>query len=149
MTTTGILVADGARARLFECAAADPALAEIECFANPEGRGGTRKLNTHRLPTVNESVGPARHSNEPHTTQREKFAARFAKALTDALERGRSAHRFERLIMVAPPRFLGALYHEFHKPLRDCVVAEIRRDLTELPAAQIRARLPLQAFKAA
>ena len=149
MSTTWILVADGARARLFESAAAAPALAEIECFANPEGRAGTRKLSTHRLPTVNESVGPARHSIEPHTTPREKFTARFAKVLADALEQGRVTRRFEHLVLVAPPRFLGALNRQLHKPLRDCVVGEVRHDLTALPAAQIRDRVPLPPFKAA
>jgi protein required for attachment to host cells len=142
MTTTWILVADGARARLFESAVADGALTEVGCYANPEGRAGARRLTTDRPPTVNESVGPARHAIEPHTTAREKVTDRFAKNLSDVLSRGRCERRYARLILVAPPRFLGALHDHFDKPLRDTVVGEVRRNLTALPAAEIRARLP-------
>src|SRR5215471_15383407 len=110
MASTWILVADAARARLFEPAPTDGRLVEIECFINPEGRAGARRTTTHRPPTVNESVGTARHAIEPHMTPREKTASRFAHTLSVALERGRARCRYERLVLVAPPRFLGALH---------------------------------------
>ena len=142
MTTTWILVADGSRARLFESAAPDSPLVEIECFANPEGRAGARQMTTERLPRVHESVGPVRHAIEPHTTLREKVGDRFAKTLGGVLERGRVQHRYERLVLVAPPRFLGALHDNLGKTLRTHVAGEIRRNLTTLPPGQIRSRLP-------
>jgi protein required for attachment to host cells len=140
MATTWILVADRARARLFSSATPDAALAEIECFDNPDA--DTRDVTSHRPPTVNESVGPARHSIEPHTTLREKVTDRFAKSLTDTLERGRVDHRFDRLVLVAPARFLGALHDNLDKPLRDRVTGEVRKNLTTLAADEIRQRLP-------
>jgi protein required for attachment to host cells len=140
MTTTWILVADGARARLFSSEPRDTALVELECFANPDG--DIRHTTTHRPPTVNESVGPARHSIEPHTTLREKATDRFAKSLSDVLERGRLDHRFERLVLVAPARFLGALHENLHKPLHDCVSGEVRKDLTSLAPDELRSRIP-------
>jgi protein required for attachment to host cells len=142
MTKTWILVADGARARLFEAAAGDSPLAEVECFANPEGRAGARRMGTGPLPRVHESVGPARHAIEPHTTAREKVTDRFARILGEALERGRSERRYERLVLVAPPRFLGALHDHLGARLRGQLAGEIRRNLTALPPAQIRSRLP-------
>lgn len=142
MTTTWILVADGARARLFETTAAGAGLAEVDCFTNPEGRGPAARRVEDRLPRVHESVGPARHAIEPHTSAHDKAADRFARSLGEALERGRLDRRYERLILVAPPRFLGALHTHLDKPLRDCVAGEIRRDLTALPPDQIRSRLP-------
>ena len=146
MKTTWVLVADGARARLFETAPVERALTELDCYANPEGRAGTRGTTTERPPTVNESVGPARHSIEPHTTQREKVADRFAKSLRDVLERGRNEHRYEQLVLIAPPRFLGRLHANFSKELRNTLAGEIRRDFTELAADQICARLPPRLF---
>src|SRR5689334_18089456 len=47
MSPTWILVADSARARLFEADGAG-ALNELACYANPEGRAGTRGLTTDR-----------------------------------------------------------------------------------------------------
>lgn len=146
---TWILVADGARARLFETASPDDALSEVACFSNPEGRAHGRDETTGRLPSVNESVGPTRHSIEPHTTLREKSADRFSRTLNETLERGRTDHRFKQLVLVAPPRFLGALHGHLAKPLRDCIVAEVKRNLTALPASDLRAHLPRELFASA
>jgi len=145
-TNTWILVADGARARLFEAASPDDGLNELACFANPGGRSHGRNFTTARPPTVDESVGAARHSIEPHTTLREKTTDRFARTLKDELERARNDHRYAQLVIVAPPRFLGALHGTFPKPLRDCVVAEVKRNLTALRTSDIRAHLPSRLF---
>jgi len=145
MNATWILVADSARARLFEADKAG-ALTELGCYTNAESRAGTRGLTTDRAPTVNESVGSARHSIEPHTSPREKAAGLFARSLREVLDQGQHANRFARLVLVAPPRFLGALHTAFGKLLRDSVVAEVRRDFTQMSPGTIQARLPARAF---
>lgn len=144
MQATWVLVADAARARLFE--AETGTLNELGCYVDADSRGGARGLATGRPPTVNESMGSARHSIEPHTSPREKAAARFARSLREVLEQGQHAQRFARLVLVAPPRFLGALHAAFGRPLRDCVIAEIRRDFTQLAPENIHARLPRRVF---
>lgn len=145
MSTTWILVADSARARLFETGDGG-ALNELGCYTNPEARAGTRAMTTDRPPTVNESVGSARHSLEPHTSRREKVAGNFARSLREILEHAQNAQRFERLVLVAPARFLGDLHTSFGKHLRASVVAEIRRDFTHLDATNLRAELPATVF---
>ena len=142
MSATWVLVADSARARLFETAEPEGLLCELGCYTNAESRDGARGLTHDRRPTVNESMGFARHAIEPHTTSREKAAGSFAHTLREVLEQGRNAHRFERLVLIAPPRFLGALRTAFGTPLREAVVAEIRRDFTQLSVEKIREQLP-------
>lgn len=137
---TWILVADRARARILE-AGPDQRLTEVACFAEPAARASEATLTTHRPPTVNESVGPMRHSIEPHTPLRDKISARFARSLCDALEDGRNQGRFDELVLVAPPRFLGTLHAELGKSLRACVAREVRRDLTSLPLHDLHGRL--------
>jgi protein required for attachment to host cells len=146
MTHTWILVADGGRARVFEMADADKALVEVACYANPDARLPGKESTTDRPPSVNESMGGTRHAVEPHTTIRDKIADRFAHSLIAALERGRQEHRYGSLVIVAPPRFLGVLHSGMDKPLRDCVVEEVRHDYTSLPVAQLRERLPTRLF---
>ena len=143
--TTWVLVADSARARLFE-GAHDGTLSEVGCYTNAESRNGARGLTTDRAPTVNESVGSARHALEPHTNPRDKAAGVFARSLRDVLDRGRLTNRFDHLVLIAPARFLGALHTAFDKHLRASVVTEIRRDLTQLSTAGIRSRLPANVF---
>jgi protein required for attachment to host cells len=141
MSITWIMVADGSRARLFENARRGEPLHQLDSFDNPAARMSGRRFTTGRPPTVNESVGPARHSIEPHTTLHDKHATRFAKALATTLENGRTAHRFQRLILVAPAKFLGALHECCDKPLRDCVAGEIGRDLVTLGPTQLHERI--------
>lgn len=142
MLNTWILVADGTRARLFELTPPNKTLTEIACLTNPDGRAPGRQANTDRLPRVNESVGSARHAIEPHTSLREKSTNQFAHTVSDALERGRNDHKFDRLVLVAPSRFLGALHGNLSKSLVECVAGEFRRNLTALPPEDIHARLP-------
>ena len=137
---TWILVADRARARILE-AGPNHTLTEVACFAEPAARARQATLTTDRPPTVNESVGRARHSIEPHTPLRDKISARFARSLRDALDKGRNEGRFEKLVLVAPPRFLGTLKAELGQSLGACVVREVRHDLTSLPVHDLEGRL--------
>ena len=90
MTSTWILVADAARARVFEATGRSEPWQEVACFANPDGRAPGRHATTERAPRVNESMGGARHAIEPHTSLRDKSTERFAHMLGEALERGRN-----------------------------------------------------------
>ena len=80
MADTWVLVADSARARVFEVTREDPTLREIAVFTNPEGRIAPRELRHDRLPRVNESMGHARHAIEPHTSLKRKSTDRFVRA---------------------------------------------------------------------
>lgn len=142
MANTWVLVADGARARLFESESFNKGLSEVACFTNPDGRSPGRNATTERAPRVNESANSARHAIEPHTSLRDKSTDRFARTLNAALEQGRNNNHFDQLVLIAPPRFLGTLHNNLGKGLTECVVGEIRRNLTALPPEEIRSRLP-------
>lgn len=147
MGKTWVLVADRVRARLFEIGDEKPALNEVEVFVNPEGRDPAGSRGDMRPTRSIESVGGARHAIEPHTTPETKYADRFARRLHDALEQGRVQHRYERLVLVAPPRFLGALHGALGKNVRSHVVSEVRRNLTAMTPDQIREHLGEQALR--
>jgi protein required for attachment to host cells len=141
---TWVLVADRARARLFELATQDKGceLIEIRDFVNPEGRGSERDQVTERRPRTHESVGATRHAIEPHTSLRDKSANRFAQELGESLEHGRVSHRYEGLVLVALPRFLGTLHATLNRQVCECIMAEIPHELTTKTPAEIRGYLP-------
>ena len=141
LKTTWILVADRARARLFELAGRDGKLVEIETFVNPDGRGPERNQTTDRKPRVHESMGATRHAIEPHTSLRDKSADRFARELDESLERGRVARRYEHLVLVALPQFLGTLRAALGKHVRERVVVEVPHEMTTKAPEEIRACL--------
>ena len=142
--STWILVAGRARARLLELAPRENGseLIEIRDFVNPEGRGSERGQVTERRPRTHESVGAARHAIEPHTSLRDKSANRFAQELCERLEQGRVAHCYERLVLVALPHFLGTLHAALNRQVSECIVAEVRHDLTTKPLTEIQGYLP-------
>ncbi len=142
MSKTWVLIADSARARLFEIEPSDKGLSEVACFNNPDGHALGRGTATDRLPRVNESVGPVRHAIEPHTSLREKSTDHFAHGLSETLERGYHDHLYERLVLVAPDRFLGMLHKNFSKTLIACIAGEVRHNLTALPVSELQSRLP-------
>lgn len=143
---TWILVADEARARLFEAGYTDGELLELAAFAQPAARHPEADMRD-RLPRVQESAGSARHAIAPRTDESDKLADEFARALCDALDEGRHQLRYERVILIAPPRFLGRLRatldpqvarmvsHSSDKDISKAGLDEIRRELEGLLVA--------------
>jgi len=61
--------------------------------------------------------------------------------VVDELRRAMLAERFDRLVLVAPPAFLGDLRQELPKDLKAKVTDEITSDLTNAPEQQLQASL--------
>lgn len=138
MKKTWVLVADSEKARLFEFERCQEPWMETACLVNPEPlRGET----TERPPRVHESVGRTRHALEPRTDGKDKAVMRFASTIVATLQAAHEEQRFQALVLVAAPRFLGALHRQLDKTLQQCVSREIRHNLTSLDSAGIRGYL--------
>jgi protein required for attachment to host cells len=62
---------------------------------------------------------------------------RFADELAEALYRHAHANLFDRLVIIAPPKILGSLRKAFHAEVADRIAAEIPKELTSHPVAEI------------
>lgn len=62
---------------------------------------------------------------------------RFADRLADKLVKWASLGRFRKLVIVADPRSLGTMRAAYGDALHSVIVAEIDRDLTNLPMDKI------------
>ncbi len=62
---------------------------------------------------------------------------RFAKEMAGMLYSAAHAGRFSKLVVAAPPGILGDLRKELHKEVADRVVAEVPKDLTNMPPYEI------------
>lgn len=142
MSKTWLLVADAAKARLFEIAKKGGNLTEIACYTNPDGRSPGQHPEHGRQGRTQESANSARHAIEPHTSLREKHAMQFADLLRDAIRQGRMANQYDQLVLMAPPRFLGLLRGRLDDQTLKCVVAEVGSDLLALSPTELRAYLP-------
>jgi protein required for attachment to host cells len=72
-----------------------------------------------------------------HRLEEDRFVARVAAAL-EHLVRERAVPA---LVIVAPPRALADLRRAFHKDVKERIVAEVGKDLTNHPVAEIETHL--------
>jgi protein required for attachment to host cells len=142
MAAIWVLIADGAKARLFAADAPTGALEERETFVNPDGRAKQRDLKTDRPGATSPRMGRGRRATEPDVSPREHALQLFAKLLVDHLEAGRTGNDFERLVLVAAPAFLGMMRDQMSAPLKSLVSLELDKDFVALGPAELRARLP-------
>jgi protein required for attachment to host cells len=75
-------------------------------------------------------------------------AALFAQKIADRLERARRDDEFDRLVVMAPPAFLGLLRQALSQSLRASVAAEVNKSLVQRPLSVMQAHLPDAAFRA-
>jgi protein required for attachment to host cells len=132
-----IVVANASRARIFEAAASDTQMHEIETLVHPESRQHEGDLiSDHAGHVYNGTTGG--HSIDRLDTAKHQEADEFAHALCETLEHGRNAGRFHRLYLIAAPQFLGLLRKHMSKPLQNMVGHEYAKDLTMAKEAEIR-----------
>lgn len=88
-----------------------------------------------------ESADGTRHAMEPgeDPVRRDKrdTAAEIGKRLSDHAQK----HDFQRLILVAPPQFMGDLRKHLSPAAAAAIIAEVDKDLTQETDAAIRERL--------
>src|SRR5207249_4988981 len=109
MTTTWIIAADSSRARILQVTDRARDLAEVEDLLNPEGRVHDRELISDAHPRFSGHSGGGPGSDREETSAAEHATELFAKRVGDYLDKARTAHRYDRLHLIAPPKFLGRL----------------------------------------
>ena len=115
MTQTWILVADGSNARLFHT------------VENDQPWRLARKLDREH----------SREKTDRSDSREDRGEHDFARLLVDELETRRQAGNFERLVIVAPPKFLGQLRGELKGPLEACVVRSQSAEYTQMSDAEL------------
>jgi protein required for attachment to host cells len=141
MKLTWILVADSTRARIFTADTPASPLEEIEDFSHVEGRLHDREM-TSDLPGKIKSAGAGGHTFEQPTDPKKHEAEAFAHRVTQYLEDAHNANRFEQLLIVASPAFLGLLRNHLPEQIKKLVCFELDKDITMQSAADIRQHLP-------
>jgi protein required for attachment to host cells len=127
MKTTWVLVAQRAGARLYE-KPSEGELRFLEEIAHPEGRLRDREIDTDRAGASFHSSKSAHHALVGEERAHEHDAAAFARALARRLSSGRHSGRFDELMLVAEPHFLGVLRAALDRPTASCVSGTMPKD---------------------
>lgn len=135
-----VMVGDGEKALFMrnEGDATHPNLQVIEAWKNDNP--ATSEQGTDRPGRSFASAGTHRSAMQEtdwHRLEKHLFAGRIAEALYQ------SAHRndYSQLVIAAPPVILGELRKSMHKEVTDRIVAEVAKDLTNLPSHEIEKAL--------
>src|SRR5262245_8827049 len=129
--TTWILVSDASRARLFQKVSGVEVWRLVEELAHPESRAHTHDVVTDRSGRSQRS-GSASYSTamEPQTPPKYVEMENFAHLLAGRLEQGFGKKAYDRLILIAPPRFLGLLRERLSDQVAKRVTASLDKDLS-------------------
>jgi len=109
MSGTWIVVADSSRARFFTLESRTEPLSEHDGLVHMEGRMREQDEVSDRQGGIAGGHGEGDHTFEAPTDIKHHEAAVFAKQIADNWSRAVSNHDLNKLILVAPPAFLGAL----------------------------------------
>jgi protein required for attachment to host cells len=136
MTTTWIVAADESRARVLQVTDREQRLTEVESLLNPSGRLQDREIESDARDRF-----PGGNAWEPRVSAVEHRNELFAKRVGDYLDHARQERRYDQLVLVAPPKFLGALRKELHKEVEKLVADELPKDLSWLSARDLQQHL--------
>ena len=131
-TVTWVVVADGARARLFTNDGPGKGLTPIPNGDIAGDRTATRDINADRPGRTFDRSGESRHAKEPQSDPHRNVKRDFAHRVAARLDDGHKRHAFDRLVLVAPPQALGDLRACLDNGVRAKVSAELNKDLTHL-----------------
>jgi protein required for attachment to host cells len=143
-TTTWILIADGAHARLFSNSGPGKGIEAVEGGVINGDHRPDHELVRDGLGRSFESSGSAgdmRHAIEPRTDPHRELKRDFAKHLGKVLAQGLANKSYDRLVIVAPPTALGDLRHALSEPVKHAVYAELDKDLVKTPTAELPSHL--------
>jgi len=134
------VIADGGRARFVEQDDRG-AFRTLSNFVSTELHKRSEELGLDRPARVQESASPTRHAVEPkrdlHDAAKEEFIRTVGAELAGLQKEG----SFDELVLVAPPGVIRELKDALTKPVADCVVKELHKDLTKVPDHDLTSHL--------
>jgi len=137
-TSYWIVVADEFQAHFYASEKKFGPLQEFSSFENETAREKLEDLVSDRGGRSFDSQGAARHTyNEEKSNLKTRSYDVFAKNLAERIREGRLNHKFDKLVVIAAPRFLGVLRKSLEaKGLKPELT--IDKDVTNRDAAFIR-----------
>lgn len=134
MSATWVVVTDSSKARFFSLVSRTEPLQEMEGMVHAEGR----MRDQDEVSDKQGGHGEGGHAFEAPTDVKHHEAEIFARQIADKLEHGRVNHDYDKLILVAPPAFLGTLRQALNNHVQDLVSSSLDKNLVAENETAIR-----------
>lgn len=135
-TVTWVLIADGAQARVLENTGPGKGLKQVEGLDWAIDPLQAQEIVTDR-PGSKSGGGAFGGGLEPRTDPVAHRETKFVKSVAAMLDRQQQKGAFDRLVIAAAPIALGDLRKAISAAVKKTVVAELNKDLTNTPTAQL------------
>ncbi len=134
---TWFVLTNGARARVLKRRAEGPGYDIVEEYESAEARVPTRDITSDRPGRVQESAYSGHHAIDArHDAHRERKDA-FAREVAGRLNKAAAEEAFDALVLYAAPRTLATLRASLEQGTREKIKAEVAKDLTKVPLADL------------
>lgn len=140
-TKTWLVVADGARAQIFVNEGPGRGLQPALGYELASSKAPTRARGTDKPGRSGDRAGGSGHAVEPRIDLHQDAKMRFAAETAAVLDQAAAEGAFDRLVLVAPPKMLGALRGALKNGARDRIAGELGKDLTHVPVQDLAGHL--------
>ncbi|WP_158590459.1 host attachment protein [Noviherbaspirillum cavernae] len=138
MKTTWIVAADKSRARIFEVQGVQQNFREIEDFINPAGDMEQKDLLSDERGHFNGNGRAQQGSDaQPKVDAVQHETELFSRQLSDYLDKARMEHRYDKLCLIAFPKFLGLMRQNLSKEAQKLVQDEMSKDISWFNARDV------------
>jgi protein required for attachment to host cells len=141
MAVTWVVTADSTRADFYRVEKIGGDFQPVTSINHAEGKKKGQDLVTDRPGRAFDSAGTGRHAMSGQVDPRDHEANVFAREICEKLELGRTRGAYGRLIVLAPPDFLGRLRKNITPAANKLVIESVPKNVLGLDAADIRKRV--------
>ncbi|SIQ57830.1 host attachment protein [Marinobacterium stanieri] len=135
---TWILVADAAKARIFQHDGPKDPAEEIHTLVHPEARMHNGDLVSDS-PGAQANGGSGSHGMEEKASPREAEDQRFAKEVIDQVRHALNDNRIRQFYMAAPPHFLGLLRNAMDDRVSKALAGDLAKNLSKATGEEAKA----------
>lgn len=134
-----LLVADSGHARVLKVSDdRHHTLEERSVLVNPSARLKEGDLVADGPGTHNDSTMGGQHRMAPKHTAKSSNREGFAREIVHSLDQALQHNEFDKLYIIAAPKFLGDLRAELSDQVRSRVAGELSRDITRAPLPELQ-----------
>lgn len=133
--TTWILVADAAKARIFQQSSPKDPADELHTLVHPAARVRNSAL-TSDSPGAQGNGGSGTHGMEEKVSPREAEDQRFAREIIDQVRQALNENRIRQFYMAAPPHFLGLLRGAMDNRVSKALAGDLDKNLSTATASE-------------
>lgn len=142
MPKTWVVVAESSRAKIFELDKRNLPLKELEGFAHTPSRAHEQQLTSDLPGRSQDSHGHGSHKMGSQVSAKQHESQEFAKTIGQHLDSARCEGKFDKLIIMSSPAFLGQLRKQLSAETRKFVHSEIDKNLVRHKPTDIQQHLP-------